>query len=279
MDPESKLGLALDVGNRTLAMAQRVIHQVAQVLAPACTPLFLTDGFRVYITALLSHYGHWVQPARRQATGSTPKSRWMPRPQRLYAQGVKTVRRQRLVDVQHRVVFGSLEAVNHVLTPLGWHITTRPSWSYSTSPSGSMWPRSGDGSARCVRAKTGCGSSWPCSTVTTISVCPMRAYADPCPSPSRLTAAAQPPSGGLVYRPWRWGSPTMSGRRVRCCSFASRRGHSQQGCEQALVVGSVRGGDLSGRCVSARPASRRSPGVRGLLGCHESSLVYAFLFL
>src|SRR5512132_1743776 len=45
-------------------------------------------------------------------------------PQRLYAQVVKTVRRRRLVDVQHRVVFGSLEAVNHVLAPLGWHINT-----------------------------------------------------------------------------------------------------------------------------------------------------------
>src|SRR5215510_13174322 len=48
----------------------------------------------------------------------------MPQPQLLYAQVVKTVRRRRLVDVQHRVVFGSLEAVNQVLAPLGWHINT-----------------------------------------------------------------------------------------------------------------------------------------------------------
>ena len=46
MDPESKLLLAIDVGNRTLAMAQRVVHHVAQVLAPDCAPLFLTDGFQ-----------------------------------------------------------------------------------------------------------------------------------------------------------------------------------------------------------------------------------------
>ena len=55
MDPESKLLLALDVGDRTLAMAQRVVHQVAQVLAPDCAPQFLTDGFREYLTALLTH--------------------------------------------------------------------------------------------------------------------------------------------------------------------------------------------------------------------------------
>src|SRR5499427_8838940 len=64
MDPESKLLLALDVGERTLAMAQCVVHQVAEVLAPDCAPLFLTDGFREYLTALLTHYGSWVQPPR-----------------------------------------------------------------------------------------------------------------------------------------------------------------------------------------------------------------------
>src|SRR5262249_12183964 len=124
MDPESKLLLALDVGDRTLAMAQRFVHSVAQVLAPDCAPLFLTDGFREYLTALLTHYGDWVQPPRRQVTGPAPKPRWLPQPQLLYAQVVKTVRRRRLVDVQHRVVFGSLEAVNHMLAPLGWHINT-----------------------------------------------------------------------------------------------------------------------------------------------------------
>src|SRR5262249_12435068 len=124
MDPESKLLLAIDVGDRTLAMAQGFVHQVVQMLAPGCVPLFLTDGFKEYTTALLAHFVQWVQPARRQATGPMPKPRWMPLPQLLYAQVVKTVRRRRLVDVQHRVVFGSLEAVNHLLAPLGWHINT-----------------------------------------------------------------------------------------------------------------------------------------------------------
>src|SRR6266545_5029906 len=124
VDPESKLLLAIDVGNRTLAMAQRFVHHVAQVLAPDCAPLFLTDGFREYITALLTHYGHWVQPPRRQDKGPHPKPRWMPLPQLLYAQVIKTVRRRRLVRVRHRVVFGTLEAVEHVLAACGWQINT-----------------------------------------------------------------------------------------------------------------------------------------------------------
>jgi len=124
IDPVSKLLLIIEVGERTRAMAQRVVHQVAQVLAPGCVPLFLTDGFKEYATALLTHFGHWVQPPRRQATGPAPKPRWVPRPQLLYAQVVKTVRRRRLVRVKHRVVFGTLEAVEHVLAAYGWQINT-----------------------------------------------------------------------------------------------------------------------------------------------------------
>jgi hypothetical protein len=107
--------------------ADRIIRRLGvhdQVLAPDCVPLFLTDGFKEYMTALLPHYGQWVQPARRQAQGPTPKPRWLPLPQLLYAQVLKTVRRRRLIDVKHRVVFGTIEAVQQVLSPLGWQINT-----------------------------------------------------------------------------------------------------------------------------------------------------------
>jgi transposase-like protein len=46
MGPVCKLILAVDLGDRTLAMAQRLVHQVTEVLTPHCAPLFLTDGFR-----------------------------------------------------------------------------------------------------------------------------------------------------------------------------------------------------------------------------------------
>src|SRR5207245_745304 len=133
LDPVTKLLLTIDVGDRTLAMAQGVVHQVVQVLAPGCVPLFLTDGFKEYTTALLTHDGQWVRPARRQATGAAPKPRWMPLPQLCYAQVIKTVRRRRLVRVHHRVVFGTLAAVEQVLAACGWQINTacieRINWS------------------------------------------------------------------------------------------------------------------------------------------------------
>jgi IS1 family transposase/transposase-like protein len=124
IDPQSKLLLAIAVGPRTRAMAQRVVHQVVQVLASGCVPLFVTDGFKEYMTALLTHFGHWVRPERRQATGPLPKPRWMPLPQLLYAQVIKTMRRRRLVRVSPRVVFGTLKAVQQVLSACDWQINT-----------------------------------------------------------------------------------------------------------------------------------------------------------
>jgi hypothetical protein len=124
IDPVSKLLLTIDVGDRTLAVAQCMVHQVVQVLAPDCGPLFLTDGFKEYMTALLAHYGHWVQPSRRRAQGPAPKPRWMPLPHLLYAQVVKRYRRRRLVGIRHRVVFGTLDAVQQVLAACGWQINT-----------------------------------------------------------------------------------------------------------------------------------------------------------
>jgi IS1 family transposase len=124
IDPESKLLVTLDLGQRTLAMAQRVVHHIRQVLAPGCLPLFLTDGLKEYGTALVTHWGHWVQPPRSQARGPQPKPRWLPQPELLYAQVVKTYRRQRLVRMRPRVVFGTLARVTQVLAPRGWHLNT-----------------------------------------------------------------------------------------------------------------------------------------------------------
>jgi transposase-like protein/IS1 family transposase len=124
MDPVCKLILTVDVDERTLKMAQHLVHQVTQGLAPDCAPLFLTDGFRKYITALVTHYGCWMQPERRQVKGPMPKPRWMPLPQLLYAQVVKFYRRRRLVGVKHRVIFGAAQTIELILAKRGWTINT-----------------------------------------------------------------------------------------------------------------------------------------------------------
>ena len=116
--------LVIDVGTPTLAMAQRVVHHVTQELAPGCVPLFLTDGFREYTTALLSHGGYGMHPERRQDKGPLPQPRWRLLPALRYAQVVKSYRRRRLVGVKHRVVFGTPLAMEQLLAACGWTINT-----------------------------------------------------------------------------------------------------------------------------------------------------------
>jgi transposase-like protein/IS1 family transposase len=122
IDPVSKVLLAIEVGPRTVEMAQRVVHRVCQRLAPGCVPAWLSDGFQGYLPAILGPCGWWVHPARRHDKGPVPKPRWMPLPGLLYAQVVKQYRRKRVVGVTHRVVFGTREAIEHVLAAWGWKI-------------------------------------------------------------------------------------------------------------------------------------------------------------
>ena len=91
---------------------------------PACVPLFLTDGLKDYGTAFLSHFGQWIQPARRRDKGPLPPPRWMPVPPLLYAQVVKSYRRRRIIGVKYRVVFGTMERVEQMLAACGWRINT-----------------------------------------------------------------------------------------------------------------------------------------------------------
>ncbi len=124
IEPESKLMVGLLVGDRGQAMAQAILHQIAQLLALGCMPLFLTDGHSSYLPAIVGHFGHWVQLPRRQNRGRWPKPRWMPLPGLLYAQVVKRTKRRRIVEVIHRVVIGTQAQVDAVLAPCGWQINT-----------------------------------------------------------------------------------------------------------------------------------------------------------
>ena len=116
--------LSARVGERSQAMAQAVLHQIAQLLAPGCVPLFLSDGNPSYLPAIVRHFGHWVQLPRQHPKGSAPKPRWTPLPGLLYAQVIKKTRRRRIVEVKRHVVIGTQAAVDQVLSACGWVINT-----------------------------------------------------------------------------------------------------------------------------------------------------------
>jgi hypothetical protein len=124
MEPHSKVRLVIEVGTRTLEMAQRVVHQVVQRLVPGCVPLRLTDGLKDDATALLTHVGQGRHPTRRREKGPLPKPRWVPVPELLYARVVKPCRRRRIGGVTYRVVFGTMKRVQQVLSACGRKINT-----------------------------------------------------------------------------------------------------------------------------------------------------------
>ena len=188
------------------------------------------------MTALLTPYGAWVQPPRHQDKGPAPKPHWMPLPQLLYVQTVKTVRRRRLVRVRHRVVFGTLAAIEHVLAPLGWQSNTAFDERINLDiclPIAAVRQQvttryTGED---CVRQQLALYHVYHNICLPHASV----RQALPLPEPMHGTGTAtrwcpqtRTMAAGL----------TKSGRHARCCCIGDRRGRSQQTCEQAVVVGS-----------------------------------------
>ena len=202
MDPQSKLLLVIAVGTRTLEMAQRMVHQVVQVLAPDSVPLCLTDGLKDYGTALLTHFGSWVQPQRRRATGAMPKPRWMPLPQLLYAQVVKSYRRGVSLASSIGWCFAPFSGFSRCFRRVAARSIQRLS-SALTSISANGWRPWDAGSIHSVRAKTAYGISWWCSRRTTTWSCPMPVCAKRLSNRSSLMARARPGCGGHVHQRWR----------------------------------------------------------------------------
>jgi hypothetical protein len=97
-------------------MAHRVIHSLGQLLAPACLPLFTSDGLNVYLYALTAHFGHWLQVGRRGGHGR----RWQVAAGLIYGQVKKCYRRRKLVRVTHVMRLGTEAALTATLQGLGF---------------------------------------------------------------------------------------------------------------------------------------------------------------
>ena len=101
-DAKTKLIPVLQLGPRTQAMAFAVVHELLTRLKPGPLPAFSSDGLRHYFYALTAHCGAWVQ--------ATPahKPIWTLATDFLYAQVIKHRRRQRLISVSPRLVWGQV---------------------------------------------------------------------------------------------------------------------------------------------------------------------------
>ena len=82
-DPESKLLLAIEVGPRTVEMAQWVVHQLAQRLASTCVPMWLSDGSDIHVMLALRRSSRQVVVADKQLDGTDMVSELLGKRQRL----------------------------------------------------------------------------------------------------------------------------------------------------------------------------------------------------
>lgn len=259
MDPTRKLLVVVDGGCRTLAMAQRVVHQVTQGLAPACVPRWLTDGLKDYATALLTHVGQWRQPERRQDKGPRPQPRWLPLPDLRYAQVVKSYRH----PAGHRAAPGGLWLDHQHRVCRAPQPRCPPAGGGDRTPGQYPVPR------RSRRAG---------------SVGPVAGLAQFCLASRQFASAV---AGSRSHqRPW-FGEGVAAlhtgdgGGRDRS-RVVAHSGAVLPGAAVAATCEGVRtpwrgeaarGGGQSRRRASTRLASRASRGRRGPLGCHDRPLV------
>ena len=113
LDAQTKVIPVIELGPRTQEMAYTVLHKLKECLKPGWLPAFTTDGLKHYFYALTAHFGEWEIPEE----GGKPV--WAVAKEFLYAQVVKRHKRQRLVKVDHRMMWGELEAFAEKLKALG----------------------------------------------------------------------------------------------------------------------------------------------------------------
>ena len=115
IDPCTKLIPVLQLGPRTQHMAHVLIHALRESLAPACLPLFTSDGLNLYFYALTAHFGQWLAVCRQ---GHNVR-RWHVEPRLIYGQVKKCYRRRKLVRITHVMRLGTEAALTAALQGLG----------------------------------------------------------------------------------------------------------------------------------------------------------------
>jgi len=101
LDPEHRLVLSVVVGKRTEANARQLVHEVRERTDGRFLNLITSDEYPAYATAIAEVY---AEPDGATAIGSLPD--WL-----VYATVHKTRQQNRVVQVEARLVFGTLRSL------------------------------------------------------------------------------------------------------------------------------------------------------------------------
>jgi IS1 family transposase/transposase-like protein len=110
----SRLVIGVSMGDRTIANACLLVHQIVLSLIPGCMPVFTSDGLNHYFYALTAHYGHYEKPPRAR------KLHWFSDDNLQYAQ-LRKERRGRKVRFLYSIIrAGERTAIRTALKKLGF---------------------------------------------------------------------------------------------------------------------------------------------------------------
>jgi transposase-like protein/IS1 family transposase len=108
----TRLILAVKVGLRDEHLAQQLVRKTAARLDGSCHPLWVSDGWKAYIFALLLQFHLLAYQIKRRGRGRPPKPRMIPPPTLRYAQVVKQRENGRVIGIEQRIIFGDEEMIN-----------------------------------------------------------------------------------------------------------------------------------------------------------------------
>lgn len=109
---QTRLVLAVKVGIRDESAAQELVSETSARLAKACSPLWVSDGWKAYIFALVRQFHLLVYQIRRRGRGRPPLPKMIPHPLLRYAQVVKQRENGRVVGIERRIVFGDKQTID-----------------------------------------------------------------------------------------------------------------------------------------------------------------------
>jgi IS1 family transposase len=111
LDPENRLVVSVVTGKRTTDHTRLLVEDFQQRTAGRPMRLMTSDENPAYAEAILESYGEEVQPRRKGKRGRHPARRKRPPKGLTYATVHKTRKKNRVVGVERRVIYGTIAAV------------------------------------------------------------------------------------------------------------------------------------------------------------------------
>jgi IS1 family transposase len=109
---QTRLLLAVKVGFRDEALAQELVEETSARLTADCHPLWVSDGWKAYLLALLLQFHLPVYQIKRRGRGRPPVPKMIPHPRLRYAQIVKQREHGRVVGMERRIIFGEENTID-----------------------------------------------------------------------------------------------------------------------------------------------------------------------